>query len=104
MILKEYTVLVAAFATEYRSLSTEEGCGQSEGFSRRGALNHRVPKEKLTLITPWTDLVLYQWGSRTAQDFFCPTCGILPFRRPADLTGIKFQAIKDRRAAEPLAV
>ncbi len=25
-------------------------------------------------------------GSKTAKDFFCPTCGILPFRRPSDPT------------------
>lgn len=54
--------------------------------SKRGALNHRIPKENLKLLTPWEDLVLYQWGSRTAKDYFCPTCGILPFRRPADPT------------------
>jgi hypothetical protein len=53
---------------------------------RRGALNHRVPKANLRLLTPWDDLVLYQWGSRTAKDYFCPTCGILPFRRPSDPT------------------
>jgi hypothetical protein len=53
---------------------------------RRGALNHRVPKESLRLLTPWNDLVLYQWGSRTARDYFCPVCGILPFRRPSDPT------------------
>jgi len=51
---------------------------------RRGALNFRVPKHALHLLTPWEDLVLYQWGSRTAEDYFCPTCGILPFRRPGD--------------------
>jgi hypothetical protein len=53
---------------------------------RRGALNHRVPKGNLRLLTPWDDLVLYQWGSRTAKDYFCPVCGILPFRRPSDPT------------------
>ncbi|MPZ46708.1 MAG: GFA family protein [Betaproteobacteria bacterium] len=53
---------------------------------RRGALNHRVPKENLRLLTPWDELVLYQWGSRTAKDYFCPVCGILPFRRPSDPT------------------
>jgi hypothetical protein len=53
---------------------------------KRGALNHRIPKENLRLLTPWEDLVLYQWGSRTARDFFCPTCGIQPFRRPSDPT------------------
>jgi hypothetical protein len=53
---------------------------------RRGALNHRVPKEALRLLTPWEDLTLYQWGSHTARDYFCPVCGILPFRRPSDPT------------------
>lgn len=50
---------------------------------KRGALNHRIPKENLNLLTPWEDLSLYQWGSMTARDYFCPTCGILPFRRPS---------------------
>lgn len=53
---------------------------------RRGALNFRVPKESLRLLTPWENLTLYKWGSRTAKDYFCPTCGILPFRRPSDPT------------------
>ena len=51
---------------------------------RRGALNHRVSKDALRLLTPWSELTLYQWGTRTARDYFCPTCGILPFRRPSD--------------------
>jgi hypothetical protein len=51
---------------------------------RRGALNFRVPKESLRLLTPWEELSLYQWGTKTAKDFFCPVCGILPFRRPRD--------------------
>ena len=53
---------------------------------RRGALNYRVPKDKLHLLTPWEDLTIYQWGSQTAKDYFCPVCGILPFRRPSDPT------------------
>ena len=53
---------------------------------RRGALNFRVPEAALRLLTPWDELSLYQWGSRTAQDYFCPTCGVLPFRRPSDPT------------------
>ena len=58
---------------------------------RRGALNHRVAKEKLRLLVPWDDLALYQWGSRTAKDYFCPVCGILPFRRPSDPTWQELQ-------------
>lgn len=54
--------------------------------SKRGALNFRVAKDRLRLLTPWEDLSLYQWGSRTAKDYFCKTCGILPFRRPSDPT------------------
>jgi hypothetical protein len=54
--------------------------------SMRGALNFRIPGASLRLLTPWEDLSLYQWGSRTARDYFCPKCGILPFRRPSDPT------------------
>jgi hypothetical protein len=49
---------------------------------KRGALNHRVEKSRFRLLTPIGDLVLYQWHTKTAKDYFCPTCGILPFRRP----------------------
>lgn len=52
--------------------------------SKRGALNHRVPKDNLALETPWEELTCYQWGSKTAKDYFCSNCGILPFRRPSD--------------------
>jgi len=51
-----------------------------------GALIHRVPRESLRLLIPWEELVRYQWGSRTATDYFFLTCGILPFRRPSDPT------------------
>ncbi len=49
---------------------------------KRGALNHRVEDSALRLLTPLAELTLYQWHTRTAKDYFCPTCGILPFRRP----------------------
>lgn len=46
----------------------------------------------LRLLTLWEQLSVYQWGSRTARDYFCRTCGILPFRRPSDPTS---QEIED---------
>ncbi len=58
---------------------------------RRGALIHRVEKEQLRLLVPWESMTLYQWGSRTAKDYFCPECGILPFRRPSDPTPKELQ-------------
>ena len=49
---------------------------------RRGALNHRVEPQDLRLLTPLEDMTLYTFHTHTAKDYFCPTCGILPFRRP----------------------
>ncbi len=49
---------------------------------KRGALNHRVEAACFRLLTPLEDLRTYQWHTRTATDYFCPVCGILPFRRP----------------------
>ncbi|NIZ61158.1 hypothetical protein DL239_09230 [Sedimentitalea sp. CY04] len=49
---------------------------------QRGALIFRVEEEQFTLHTPLSDLTLYEWGTGTAKDYFCKTCGILPFRRP----------------------
>jgi hypothetical protein len=49
---------------------------------KRGALLHRVFEAQFRLLTPLADLALYQFHTRTAKDYFCPTCGILSFRRP----------------------
>ena len=49
---------------------------------KRGALNVRVEPSALRLLTPIEELTLYQWHTKTAKDYFCPVCGILPFRRP----------------------
>jgi hypothetical protein len=49
---------------------------------RRGALIHRVEEQDFRLLTSIEDLTLYQWHTKTAKDYFCPNCGILPFRRP----------------------
>jgi hypothetical protein len=51
--------------------------------TRRAALSFRVPRENLRLLTPWENLTIYQWGTFTAKDYFCPKCGILPFRQPS---------------------
>ena len=49
---------------------------------RRGALLFRVSEDQLALETPLEELALYQFHTHTAKDYFCKTCGILPFRRP----------------------
>ena len=75
---------------------------------RRGALNHRVYPADFRLLTPIDELTLYQFNTRTAKDYFCPTCGIQPFRRPRTdpaawtvnvrcLEGVDLQAIPVKR-------
>ena len=49
---------------------------------RRGALNHRVDPEDFRPLTPLEEMTVYTFHTHTAKDYFCPTCGILPFRRP----------------------
>lgn len=49
---------------------------------RRGALLHRVADGDLRLLTPLGELSVYQWHTKIAKDYFCPRCGIQPFRRP----------------------
>ncbi len=61
---------------------------------KRGALNFRVAKEDMTLLTPWEGLSLYRWHTHTAEDYFCPVCGILPFRKPSALTPAEIAAGK----------
>ena len=34
---------------------------------RRGALNFRVPKAALRLLTPWEELSLFEWGTRAVN-------------------------------------
>jgi hypothetical protein len=52
----------------------------------RGALNVRVPAKHIRFLTSLDDLSVYRWGTLTASDYFCPTCGISPFRRPRMLS------------------
>ncbi len=61
---------------------------------RRGALNFRVAKQNLKILTPLANAGLYQWGSKTAEDYFCAKCGILPFRKPSQLTQAEIAAGK----------
>ncbi|MGC3963656.1 MAG: GFA family protein [Rhodocyclaceae bacterium] len=54
--------------------------------AKRGALIFRVAPEAFRLLTPLDALSAYRWGSRTAVDYFCPACGVLPFRKPSHPT------------------
>lgn len=60
--------------------------------SMRGGLMFRVANDAVRHLTPLADLTQYRWGSCTARDYFCPTCGILPFRRPSRPTRVEQEA------------
>jgi hypothetical protein len=47
--------------------------------SRRGHLLWFVPREKLRLSTPESDLATYTFNKRKIQHHFCPVCGCAPF-------------------------
>lgn len=49
---------------------------------KRGALIFRVADDELRITTSLDSMTLYQWHTGVAKDYFCPRCGILPFRRP----------------------
>lgn len=53
---------------------------------QRGALIFRVAPDDFRLKTDIEELSTYRWGTLTAVDYFCPKCGILPFRKPSALT------------------
>ena len=66
--------------------------------SMRGALNHRVKESQLRIFTALDALCLYEWNTKTAKDYFCPICGILPFRRPraeADIWAVNVRCLDD---------
>lgn len=50
--------------------------------TKKGSLNHTVPPERFRLVQGESELVLYQFNTRTASHYFCRHCGVHPFSRP----------------------
>lgn len=63
---------------------------------RRGALTFRVAPDAIRFLTPLSDLAVYRWGTETGADYFCPTCGVMPFRQPSAPTQEERDAGMDR--------
>lgn len=49
---------------------------------RKGALWQAVKDEHFRILSGQNDLVLYQFGTRTAKHFFCKRCGVSTFSNP----------------------
>lgn len=70
---------------------------------RKGYLLWFVPRDKLHLATPESDLATYTFNKHVIKHRFCPTCGCAPFGEGADPSGRATAAINVRclEAVEP---
>lgn len=64
--------------------------------SRKGYLLWFVPREKLHLLTPESDLATYTFNKHKIKHRFCPTCGCAPFGEATDQSGKPMAAINVR--------
>ena len=55
-----------------------------------------VPRDKLHLATPESDLATYTFNKHVIKHRFCPTCGCAPFGEGADPSGRATAAINVR--------
>ena len=87
----EGRVTAGAFASKSMPILDHVRVCDCSICKRRGALIHRVEPKFLRLLTPLDDLGVYTFHTHVARDYFCRTCGILPFKRPrtaADVWGV----------------
>lgn len=66
-----------AITTDFPELTTCD-CSICQ---RKNALMVKVHEDKFALLSGAASLTEYQFHTRTAQHFFCKTCGIYPFHR-----------------------
>lgn len=64
--------------------------------SRKGALMWFVPRDRLKLLSPESDLATYTFNKHVIRHRFCPTCGIHPFGEGKDREGRAMAAINVR--------
>lgn len=64
--------------------------------SRKGWLFWFVPRDKLRLLTPESDIGTYTFGKHLIKHRFCPKCGIHPFGEGTDPSGNPMAAVNVR--------
>jgi hypothetical protein len=64
--------------------------------SRKGNLMWFVPRQKLRLLTPESDLSTYLFNKHVIRHRFCASCGIHPFGEATDPKGNKMAAVNAR--------
>ena len=68
--------------------------------SRKGSLLWFVPRDKLTLKTPESNLSTYTFNKHVIRHHFCATCGIHPFAEASDPRSGKPMAAVNARCLE----
>ncbi|MEQ1583503.1 MAG: GFA family protein [Candidatus Nitrotoga sp.] len=64
--------------------------------SRKGTLMWFVPREKLRLLTPESEMSTYTFNKHIIKHRFCPTCGIHPYGEGVGPNGNSMAAINIR--------
>jgi hypothetical protein len=64
--------------------------------SRKGWLLWFVPRDRLSVLTPETDMATYTFNKHVIRHRFCPVCGIHPFGEGRDPQGRTMAAINLR--------
>lgn len=64
--------------------------------SRKGYLLWFVPRERLRLASPLSDLSTYRFNKHVIDHHFCPTCGCAPFGLGSGVDGKAMAAINIR--------
>ena len=64
--------------------------------SRKGTLMWFVPREKLRLLTPESEMSTYTFNKHVIKHRFCPTCGIHPYGEGVGPNGNNMAAINIR--------
>ena len=64
--------------------------------SRKGYLLWFVPRDKLRLATPESELATYLFNRHVIRHHFCPTCGCAPLGFGADPSGAEMAAVNVR--------
>ena len=63
---------------------------------RKGVLMWFVPRQAMTLLTPWEKMSTYTFNKHVINHRFCPTCGIHPFGEGIAPSGQEMAAINVR--------
>lgn len=63
---------------------------------RKGALMWFVPRERLNLRTPESEMATYRFNREVIAHHFCPECGVQPFGEGTDPQGRAMAAVNVR--------